>query len=72
MPSKKPWLDGPTATDRAKEKIWQGGIVLAIGVIATIVPLLVFGIIWYITIIIAVLGLFWLLAGLITYWTGYE
>lgn len=72
MPSKKPWLDGPSQSDQAKEKIFQGGIVLAIGVIGTLVPLLVFGMIWTITVLVAVGGLFWLLVGLITYWTGYE
>lgn len=72
MPSKKPWLDGPTAKDRAKERIWQGGIALAIGVIGTIIPILALGMFWYITIIIGVGGLFWLLVGLVTYFTGYE
>lgn len=72
MPSKKPWLDGPTTADRAKEKIWQGGVALAIGVIGTVVPYFALGVIWIITIAIAVGGLFWLLVGLITYLTGYE
>jgi hypothetical protein len=72
MSNKKPWLDGPTAKDRAKEKIWQGGLVLAIGVIGTVAPILVLGMFWYITIIIGVVGLFWLLVGLVTYFTGYE
>lgn len=72
MPSNKPWLDGPTAKDRAKEKMWQGGPAFLIGVIATGGTHFFFGMIWFWTVIIAIAGFFWFITGLITYYTGVE
>ncbi len=72
MPSNKPWLDGPTAKDRAKEKMWQGGPVFLIGVIATGGTHFLLGMIWFWTIMIAIAGFFWFITGLITYYTGVE
>ena len=70
--NKKPWLDGPTAKDRARDKIWQGSIVLLIGAIGTLGTYLALGIVWMVTVIAVVCGLFWLLTGLVTYYTGVE
>ncbi|MFO0942610.1 MAG: hypothetical protein U0930_17885 [Pirellulales bacterium] len=72
MPSNKPWLDGPSARDRAVAKMWQGGPALLIGLLATAGTYFLFGMVWFWTIIIAIAGFFWLLTGLITYFTGYE
>lgn len=72
MPSNKPWLDPPSARSRAKDKIWQGGICLLIGVVAIAATYLAFGMVWILSVIIALAGLFWLLTGLVTLLTGHE
>jgi hypothetical protein len=72
MPSDKPWLDGPTPEDRAREKVWQGSMLCGIGVVSTATTYFGFGFIWFWTVIAAVCGLFWLLTGLVTLFTGYE
>ena len=72
MPSNKPWLDGPTSKDRAIEKMWQGGPAFLIGILATGGTYLMFGMVWFITVIIAIAGFFWFITGLITYYTGVE
>ncbi len=72
MPSNKPWLDGPTAKDRAKDKMWQGGPAMAIGILCTAFTYFFLDMIWFGTVIIAVLGFFWFLTGAITYYTGIE
>ena len=72
MSTRKPWLEGPTAKDRAHEKMRQGGLVCLIGVIATAGTYFLFGIVWFLTVIAAVAGFFWFATGLITYYTGIE
>ena len=72
MPSNKPWLDGPSAKDRATAKIWQGGPLFLIGLISTAGTYYLLGIVWIWTVIIGIAGLFWFLTGLITYYTGVE
>lgn len=72
MPSNKPWLDGPTTEDRAKAKAWQGAMVLTMGGTFTAITYFGFGFIWLWPAIAAIGGLFWMLLGLITLFTGYE
>jgi hypothetical protein len=72
MPSDKPWLDGPSPREQALARIWQGGCVLLIGGTATAGTYFVLGIVWIWTVVAAVCGLFWLLAGIVTLLTGYE
>jgi len=68
----KPWLDGPGPKDRAIARMWQGGPLFLIGALSTAFTYFNLGIIWSWTVIAGVLGLFWFLAGLITYLTGVE
>ena len=68
----KPWLDGPGPKDRAIARMWQGGPLFLIGALSTAFTYFNLGIIWSWTVIAGVLGLFWFLAGLITYMTGVE
>ncbi len=72
MPSNKPWLEGPSTRDRAMSKIWQGAMVFVIGASVTAVTHFGFGFVWIITVVAAVAGFFWLLVGLVTFFTGYE
>lgn len=72
MPPNKSWLDGPSPKDRAKDKIWQGGVALAIGVLITLGTVFALGLVWGWSVILAVAGFFWLVTGLITYYSGYE
>ena len=72
MSSNKPWLNGPSKRDQAIAKMWQGGPAFLIGVISTTGTHYLIGIVWIWTVILAILGLFWFLTGLITYLTGVE
>ncbi|ELP35209.1 hypothetical protein [Rhodopirellula baltica] len=72
MTSNKPWLDGPSAKDRARAKIWQGGPFFLIGLISTTLTHFLFGYVWFGTVAIGIAGLFWFLTGVITYYTGVE
>ncbi len=72
MPSKKTWLDGPTPKERAAHRMWQGGPLFLIGMLATATTHFMLGVVWIWTVVIGVVGLFWFLSGLITYWTGLE
>ena len=42
------------------------------GLIITAVTAIGLGVIWIWSVILAIAGLFWLLTGLVTYYTGYE
>ncbi len=66
------WLDEKTPRDRAIQRMWQGGTFLVIGLIVTATTRFACGFVVIWTIAIAVIGLFWLLVGLITFLTGYE
>jgi hypothetical protein len=70
--SKKPWLDGPSAKDRAISRMWQGGPVCLLGLGITAFRYFWFGymIIW--TVLLFLSGLFWFTVGTITYVTGVE
>ena len=72
MASRKPWLEGPSARDRAMQKMWQGGPFFLIGVIATLGTYYLLGVVWIWTVIIGILGLFWFATGVVTYMTGIE
>jgi hypothetical protein len=72
MPNNKPWLDGPTAKDRAIAKMWQGGPCIVIGGVITAMTYYLLGRIWIMAVIIGIAGVFWFAAGLITYITGVE
>ena len=72
MASNKPWLDPPSTEERARSRMWQGGMLLIVGLAATAATHLLLGIVWFGTVIAAVGGLFWLLAGFATYLTGQE
>ena len=72
MPSNKPWLDGPSPRDHAMAKVWQGGMVFIIGATITAATFFILGIVWLWSVVAAVSGLFWLLVGTVTLWTGYE
>lgn len=52
--------------------MWQGGPIFLMGVIGTATTHFAFGYIWVWTVLVAAAGLFWLIAGLITYFTGIE
>lgn len=67
-----PWLDGPTPEDRAKDRMWQGGICFLIGALSTGGSYMALGMIWMGTVILTIAGLFWFLVGLVTHFTGYE
>ncbi len=56
MPSTKPWLEGPSAKDRAIAKMWQGGPLLLIGVISTAGTAYFLGIVWIWTVLIGIAG----------------
>ncbi len=71
MPSNKPWLDGPSAKERAVAKMWQGGPFFLIGLIGTIGTLLM-GFISLWIVVLGLAGLFWFVTGAITYFTGVE
>jgi hypothetical protein len=72
MTDKKPWLSPPSTKDRSAARMWQGGPIFLIGVIGTAGTYYALGIVWLWTVIAAVVGLFWFLAGLVTYLTGVE
>jgi hypothetical protein len=72
MPSNRPLLEESSPRDRALAKMWQGGLVLFIGVTLTAVSIFMLGVVWIWTVIVAVCGLFWLLAGLLSFLSGYE
>ena len=72
MPSNNPSLGGPSDRDHAKQRAWQGAMALIAGGAFTAVTFFGFGFIWFWPVIVAAGGLFWMLAGLITLFTGYE
>ncbi|HIF31964.1 MAG TPA: hypothetical protein EYG57_03485 [Planctomycetes bacterium] len=72
MASNKPWIDGPKAKDRAIAKMWQGGPCIVIGAVSTAATYYLFDMIWIWTVLIGIAGVFWFVAGLITYITGVE
>lgn|GEM_PF-4423723 len=72
MSSNKPWLNGPSKKEQAKERMWQGGLAFLMGLISTAGLFLLLGIVWSWTVIIGVGGLFWFLTGAVTYYTGVE
>jgi hypothetical protein len=47
-------------------------MVFVIGASVTAVTHFGFGFVWIITVVAAVAGFFWLLVGLVTFFTGYE
>jgi hypothetical protein len=71
MPGNSPILqDSPE--DRARAKAWQGGLTFAFGTVISVGTWFCYGFVWWGTIAIAIGGLFWMLAGLITMFSGYE
>ncbi len=72
MPINKPWLDGPSPKDRAVQRMWQGRPLFMVGAVGTAGTYYILGIVWFGTVIMAVVGLFWFLAGFVTYITGVE
>jgi len=50
----------------------QGGPLFLIGALTTATTHFIFGFVWIWMVVIAVLGLFWFLSGLVTYLTGLE
>jgi hypothetical protein len=72
MPSNRPLLEESSPRERALAKMWQGGLVLFIGGMLTAVSIFMLGVVWFWTVIVAVVGLFWLLAGLFSFMSGYE
>jgi hypothetical protein len=65
-------IRGPSTRDRAKQTIVQGACFLGIGLMLTLGSVLILGIIWWITVVIGIVGLFWLLYGIVVYLTGVE
>ncbi len=72
MALEKDYLRGPSAKDHAKDAMLQGGVGLAIGVVATLGTWWFLGVAWFLFIGIGIVGLFRLLQGLISYLTGWE
>ena len=72
MALEKDYLRGPTSQDRAKEAIFQGACIFGIGALATLGTWFFLGAVWLITPLIAAGGVFRLLYGLISYFTGYD
>ena len=72
MPSNKPWLDGPSPKDRAREKMWQGGPLCLTALIITAGTHYFLGVFWLWTVLVAIAGFFWFVTGVVTYLTGVE
>ncbi len=72
MSRNKDWLRGPSSQDHAKEAIWQGAWMFGICALTTLGMWLFLGFVWVIIPIIAVVGFFRLLYGLISFYTGWE
>jgi len=72
MTNNKPWLDGPSAKDRAIAKMWQGGPTCLIGLGVSAFTHFWFGFVIIWTVLLFIAGLFWFATGLVTYWTGVE
>jgi hypothetical protein len=66
------WLRGPSPKDHAKEAMFQGACIFGIGAIATLGTWFFFGVVWFITPIVAAIGAFRFLIGLIRYYSGWE
>ena len=72
MALEKDYLRGPTSSDRAKTAMFQGACIFGIGALSTLGTWLILGVVWLICPIIAVVGVFRLLYGLLSYLTGWE
>jgi hypothetical protein len=68
----KDYLKGPTPRDHAKEAIFQGACIFGIGALSTLGTWFFLGVVWMITPIIAAVGAFRFIYGLISYYTGWE
>ena len=68
----KDYLRGPTPRDHAKNAIFQGACIFGIGVLATLATSYFLGVVWFITPIIAIVGAFRFLYGLLSYFLGWR
>jgi hypothetical protein len=72
MAGNKDFLRGPSARDRAKDAMFQGACGFGIGALLTLGTWFFLGLIWFITPVIAVIGAFRFLYGLLVYLIGWE
>ena len=72
MALEKDYLQGPSASDRAKSAMFQGACIFGIGAISTVGSWLLLDVVWLVTPIIAAVGAFRFLYGLVVYLTGWE
>ena len=66
----KSYLKGPTVRDHAREAMFQGGIILAIGIVSALMTGYFLGVVWLLSIITAIAGIGRLLYGLFYYISG--